>query len=119
MTYRQRVDDHARAHGLELPADPGESDQAVDVSELREVDLRKAGVRTILWANGFRPDYSWIELPIFDADGWPLQSRGVTEIAGLYFVGLHWLHKRKSVLLLGVREDAEHVAATIDARASA
>lgn len=117
-TYRQRVDDHVRAHGLELPEDAEESDGAVEFSELPEVDLRAAGVRTILWANGFRPDYSWIELPIFDADGWPLQTRGVTEIAGLYFVGLHWLHKRKSVLFLGVREDAEHVAATIDAQAA-
>jgi putative flavoprotein involved in K+ transport len=114
-SYKQRVDEHVRAHGLDVPEDAGEPDGAVDVSELREFDLRAAGIRTILWANGFRPDYSWIELPVFDSYGWPLQTRGVTEVPGLYFVGLHWLHKRKSVLLLGVAEDAQHVAAAVSA----
>jgi putative flavoprotein involved in K+ transport len=67
----------------------------------------------VLWANGFRPDYGWISLPVFDRAGWPVQVRGVTEVPGLYFVGVHWLHKRKSALLLGVGEDAEHVVSTI------
>ena len=49
-----------------------------------------------------------------DELGWPSQTRGVAdERPGLYFVGLHWLHKRKSALLFGVGEDAEHVAEAI------
>jgi putative flavoprotein involved in K+ transport len=115
VTYKQRVDDHARAHGLDLPEDEGGSDGAVEVSDAEELDLRAAGIGTVLWANGFRPDYSWIDLEVFDSYGWPVQTRGVTEVPGLYFVGLHWLHKRKSVLFLGVREDAEHVADAIAA----
>jgi putative flavoprotein involved in K+ transport len=67
----------------------------------------------VLWANGFRPDFSWIDLPLFDEQGWPVQQRGVTDVPGLYFVGLHWLHKRKSSLLFGVGEDAAHIAAYI------
>jgi putative flavoprotein involved in K+ transport len=114
-TFRKRVDDHVRTHGLALPEDEGAADGGVDVSDAQELDLERAGIRTILWANGFRPDYSWVEFPIFDSFGWPVQRRGATEVPGLYFVGLHWLHKRKSVLLLGVREDAEHVAETIAA----
>jgi putative flavoprotein involved in K+ transport len=114
-TYRKRIDDHVRAHGLDLPEDGGDPDGAVEVSDTDELDLRARGIGTILWANGFRPDYSWVELPIFDSHGWPIQTRGVTEVPGLYFVGLHWLYKRKSVLFLGVREDAEHVAAAIAA----
>jgi putative flavoprotein involved in K+ transport len=50
---------------------------------------------------------------VFDDHGWPVQTRGVTAVPGLYFVGVHWLHKRKSSLLLGVGEDAEHVVSTI------
>jgi putative flavoprotein involved in K+ transport len=115
VTYKQRVDDHVRAHGLDLPEDEGGSDGAVEVSDAQELDLRAAGITTVLWANGFRPDYSWIDVEIFDSHGWPVQTRGVTEVPGLYFVGLHWLHKRKSVLFLGVREDAEHVAGAIAA----
>jgi putative flavoprotein involved in K+ transport len=113
VTFRRRVDDHVREHGLDLPEDAGDLGP-VGVSDAHELDLRTSGVATILWANGFRPDYSWVELPIFDEYGWPVQTRGVAQVPGLYFVGLHWLHKRKSVLLLGVREDAEHVAAAIE-----
>jgi putative flavoprotein involved in K+ transport len=112
-TYKQRVDDHVRAHGLDLPEDEVVGGDAFEVSDEEELDLRASGIGTVLWANGFRPDYSWIRFPIFDSYGWPVQTRGVTEVPGLYFVGLHWLHKRKSVLFLGVREDAEHVAAAI------
>jgi putative flavoprotein involved in K+ transport len=111
-TYRQRVDDHVRAHGLDLPEDTSDLD-AVEVSDVEALDLGPSGIRTIVWANGFRPDYSWIDFPVVDELGWPKQSRGVTDVPGLYFVGVHWLHKRKSVLLLGVREDAEHVADAI------
>jgi putative flavoprotein involved in K+ transport len=111
-TFKKRVDDHVRARGLDLPEDDGAAD-GVEVSDAQELDLGQAGIRTILWANGFRPDYSWVDFPIFDPYGWPVQRRGATEVPALYFVGLHWLHKRKSALLLGVREDAEHVAETI------
>jgi putative flavoprotein involved in K+ transport len=113
QTFRQRLDDYVLAHELHLPEDTSAQDETLEVPELRELDLDAAGVRTILWANGYRPDFGWIELPVFDADGWPLQTRGVSEAEGLYFVGIHWLHKRKSALLLGVGEDAEHVVATI------
>jgi putative flavoprotein involved in K+ transport len=109
-----RFDDYVEEQGLEMPApEPSRSERPRAVVE--RLDLREAGVGTILWANGFRPDFSWIELPVFDEHGWPVQERGVTAVPGLYFIGLHWLHKRKSSLLFGVGEDAEHVAAHIAA----
>jgi putative flavoprotein involved in K+ transport len=118
-TIEQRFDAHARASGLELPPDDAEPEEPREVPEVAELDLRKAGVGTILWANGWRPDYGWIELPIFDEQGWPRQSQGIAEEPGLYFVGLHWLRKRKSALLLGVAEDAEHVASAVAGRVEA
>jgi putative flavoprotein involved in K+ transport len=48
-----------------------------------------------------------------DGEGWPVHTRGITAVDGLYFVGVHWLYKRKSALLLGVGEDAEHIVSTI------
>jgi putative flavoprotein involved in K+ transport len=63
----------------------------------------------VLWASGFRPDLSWIDLPLADAQGWPRQADGLTEFPGLACVGLQWLRKRKSALLFGVGEDAECV----------
>jgi putative flavoprotein involved in K+ transport len=111
-TFQQRLDDYVVANGLDVPEDD-EPDETLEVPDIDQLDLRAAGVRTILWANGYRPDFAWIELPVFDAEGWPVQSRGATEVPGLYFIGVHWLHKRKSALLLGVGEDAEHVVSTI------
>src|SRR5690349_9097421 len=69
-------------------------------ADITELDLKGAGVNTILWAIGYDFDYSLIKLPVTDEDGYPLQQRGVTAYPGLYFVGLSWLHKRKSPLLM-------------------
>jgi len=107
---KRRFDGHAAALGEALPEDDADPEEPHDVPEVDELDLGRAGVGTVLWANGWRPDYSWIELPILDEHGWPRQTRGCAEVEGLYFVGLHWLHKRKSTLLVGVAEDAAHVA---------
>jgi putative flavoprotein involved in K+ transport len=109
---RRRFDEHAVAAGLDSPDDEyRHAPHAVEI--VTELDLRGAGIGSILWANGFRPDLDWINLPVLDEEGWPVQRRGITAFPGLYFVGLHWLHKRKSALFLGVGEDAEHVVTHI------
>jgi putative flavoprotein involved in K+ transport len=64
-------------------------------------------------ANGFRPAFGWIELPIFDELGFPRATRGLTDVPGLAFIGLPWLYRRRSSLLLGVGADAEHIASQI------
>jgi putative flavoprotein involved in K+ transport len=67
-------------------------------------------VASVVWCTGYRPDYSWIDLPILDADGWPRQRRGViTEAPGLYVLGMPFLHSFASMLVLGAGSDAEHV----------
>jgi putative flavoprotein involved in K+ transport len=111
----RRIDAYVEATGLECPAAEPPDDPGA-IAERDELDLRAERIGTILWANGFRPDLSWIDLPLQDEHGWPVQERGVTGYPGLYFVGLNWLHKRKSALFLGVGEDAEHVAGQIAAR---
>jgi putative flavoprotein involved in K+ transport len=113
--FERRVDDYVRSAGLDVPAaEPGEPEPpATSPSEL---DLGRAGVGTVLWANGFRPDHSWIEGVETDEHGWPVHDRGVSPVPGLYFVGLHWLHKRKSSLFLGVGEDAAYVVERLDSR---
>ena len=74
-----------------------------------EIDLRAAGIRTVVWATGFAFDFSWIDFPIFDEFGYPYTMRGVTEVEGLYFLGLNWLHTRKSGIILGAAGDARFV----------
>ena len=64
----------------------------------------------MIWATGYAVDFGWIELPVFDEYGYPRQRRGVTPSPGLYFVGLPWMHTRRSGLIFGVGHDAEHIA---------
>ncbi|HET8968211.1 MAG TPA: hypothetical protein VFN06_02145, partial [Gaiellaceae bacterium] len=110
------IDEYVAGHGLVAPdAEPRETGVA-HVPDTPELNLTEAGVASIIWAAGFRPDYSWIDLDVADEYGWPMQQRGVSPHDGLYFVGVNWLHKRKSALLCGVGEDAEHVVSTLVSR---
>lgn len=74
-----------------------------------ELDLAEAGISTVIWATGFRYDFGWVDLPVFDDRGYPRYERGVTELPGLYFVGLHWMYTQGSGLFYGVGRDAEHI----------
>jgi putative flavoprotein involved in K+ transport len=78
-----------------------------------ELDLKSANINTLIWAMGYEFDYGLVKLPITDEDGFPIQHRGVTQYPGLYFVGMNWLSKRKSAILLGVNEDVEHIISVL------
>jgi putative flavoprotein involved in K+ transport len=67
----------------------------------------------IVWATGFRPDYSWIDLPAFDERGVPIHRRGVTNVPGLYFLGMHLQYSLGSSLIGFVRHDAKHIVGCI------
>ncbi|MEA2426715.1 MAG: putative flavoprotein involved in transport [Thermoleophilaceae bacterium] len=71
-------------------------------------------VSAVIWATGFGVDHSWIDAPIFDAQGNVMHQRGVTASPGLYFLGLQWLHTRGSALLGWVGHDAQYLAEQID-----
>ncbi len=73
----------------------------------------------MIWATGYRPDHSWLDVPVLDVEGRLRHRRGVTDVAGLYFLGLSWQHTRGSALLGWVKDDAEFIANTIDAEAPA
>jgi putative flavoprotein involved in K+ transport len=70
----------------------------------------------IIWATGYRPDYSWVDIPGVTRDGKVIHRRGVTDIPGLYFLGLTWQHTRGSALLGFVNDDAAHLADRIATR---
>jgi putative flavoprotein involved in K+ transport len=77
-------------------------------------DGRILQVAGIVWATGFRPDFRWIQLPVFDEHGGPLHVRGVVQkTPGLFFLGLHFQHALSSALLGGVGADAQHVVRTL------
>jgi len=81
---------------------------------------RVMDVATVLWCTGFRPDFAWVDLPVFDQDGTPTHHRGVVRSQpGLYFLGLWFLTAFTSSLLGGVGSDAEYIAEQITSRTPA
>ena len=100
-----------RRYGVELKP------RVVDASgrTVRFADASAIDVDAVIWATGYRSDYSWIHLPVFGPDGRLRHRRGVTDVPGLYFLGLTWQHTRQSALLGWVKDDAEFVADQIDA----
>jgi putative flavoprotein involved in K+ transport len=87
------------------------------VTDLESLDLRRENIGTIVWATGYEYDYGWLRVPVLDANGRPLQQRGVSPEKGLYFLGLHWMNTIKSGLLSGVGSDAEYLAGHMDLKA--
>ena len=101
--------------GVELkPRAVGASGRTVRLSDGSELE-----VDTVIWATGYRPDYSWIDLPVFDPGGAARHKRGVTDVPGFYFLGLTWQHTRGSALLGWVKDDAEFIAQQISQNAKA
>jgi putative flavoprotein involved in K+ transport len=88
-----------------------------------EVDLRSGEIRTIIWATGYRPDLSWLELPVLNPRGRLIHDGGVTRFPGLYLMGMPFLRRRKSTLIDGAAADArdltEHLATHLDSRVRA
>ncbi|WP_233837333.1 MSMEG_0569 family flavin-dependent oxidoreductase [Paraburkholderia sp. ZP32-5] len=111
------IDRFIAQQGIEAPA--GESYRPVwePQAERGELDLASSGIGSIVWCIGFRPDFSWIDLPVFNGRGYPGHARGVTSYDGLYFVGLPWLNTWGSGRFSGVARDAEYLAGRIVAQA--
>jgi putative flavoprotein involved in K+ transport len=86
-------------------------------AEREWLDLAATGIGSIVWCIGFRPDFSWIDLPVFNGRGYPGHVRGVTAQNGLYFLGLPWLHTWGSGRFSGVARDAAYLADRIAAQA--
>jgi putative flavoprotein involved in K+ transport len=124
VRFRQMMDDYAEYAGLELPDESG-PDDTPDGSPgsspaIEELDLAGAGIASIVWATGYRYDFGWVKYPVVTDTGEPMQKRGVTNVSGLYFLGLRRMYTVKSALLseAGVGADAEYLAERISAERS-
>jgi putative flavoprotein involved in K+ transport len=107
------IDRWASENGLDDEVDaPHRFDPtAVDASPPLGIDLASGEIRTIIWATGFRPDYSWLDAPVFDPKGRIRHDGGVVEAPGLYLLGMPFLRRRKSSLIDGAGDDALDLSA--------
>ena len=102
-----QIDAHIDEHGLRrevLAADVPAPVPAV--APLPSIDLRAAGITTVLWATGYRRHHPWLHVPVLDRSGEVAQRRGVTPVDGLYVLGQRFQHRRDSNFIDGVRHDA-------------
>jgi putative flavoprotein involved in K+ transport len=113
----QRIDAFSASAGLDEVVAPPEPfhpffwpDDAPDA-----IDLRGEGIRTVVWATGFRRAYPWLKVPVLDARGEIRHSGGVTPLPGLYVIGLFFLRRRKSSFIDGVGSDARELTAHLAA----
>jgi len=116
------VDAYVAHHGLDVPPDPDARVRLTDPPDVREpirrLDLDAAGISAVIWSTGYACDFGWIDLPVFDHEGLPKHRDGITEVPGLYFLGLMWLSRMSSSFLSGVAFDAEHLADHIAAQSA-
>jgi len=97
----------------ELPPPERLEPTRVADSPLLQLDLGRGEIRTIVWATGFRPDHSWLELPVFDRKGRLRHDGGVVDAPGIYAMGLPFLRRRKSSFIHGAGDDAKELCAEL------
>lgn len=107
------IDRWIEANGIDAPAGSAYEPVWTPDEDPTSLDLEAAGITSIVWAIGYRADYRWVQVGVFDGAGRPAHQRGVTSAKGLYFLGLPWLHTWGSGRFLGIGRDSEHLADTI------
>jgi putative flavoprotein involved in K+ transport len=120
------IDVWAREHGLDGAVEPPHRLPPTRVPDepplmMNLANICKSNIRTIIWATGYRPDYTWLDVPVLDHKGMIRHDGGITSSPGLYLMGAPFMRRRKSTLIDGAGDDARelsgHLASYIGVRA--
>jgi putative flavoprotein involved in K+ transport len=118
------IDEWATATGMdgETPAPHRFAPTAVPEPPTLDLDLAGGAIQTVIWASGFRPDYSWLDVDVLDGKGMVRHDGGVVESPGMYLIGTPFMRRRKSSFIDGACDDAQdlivELAGFLDSRAS-
>jgi putative flavoprotein involved in K+ transport len=115
-SIKTTIDKYIEANQLVVAIEPRYQPVWEPTTPSLELDYAGAKITTVIWSVGFRTDYSWIEIPIFDGKGYPSHRRGVTSVPGIYFLGLPWQYTWGSGRFSGVAQDARFLADCIETR---
>lgn len=123
LSVLDEADAYAAAQALDLPLEPAARDLLPDpacmMHPVQSLDLAGAGITCIVWATGYALDFGWVKIDAFDDKGKPVHRDGVSDVPGLYFIGLPWMSNRASAFIWGAWRDAERLATLVAARATA
>jgi putative flavoprotein involved in K+ transport len=109
----RRVDAFARAAGLATEMEAAPVRPARTGAAVSTLDLRRAGIGSVIWATGYRRAYPWLHVPVLDPAGEIRHRAGATAAPGLYAIGMRWQSRRNSAQLDGVRHDAVTVVSRV------
>ena len=118
MAFYDQADAYVSKNGLDLPLEPNARQQLPDpecvIHPILALDLQAAGISSVIWASGFRYDFSWLQVNAFDEKQQPQHTHGISSERGVYFLGLPYLTGRGSSFIWGVWHDAKRIAEHID-----
>ncbi|WP_017299017.1 MSMEG_0569 family flavin-dependent oxidoreductase [Nodosilinea nodulosa] len=117
-SIKRTIDRYIDSNNIDAPIDPPYQPVWQPKAGPSELDYREANITSVIWCIGYGIDFSWVELPVFDGQGYPGHRRGVTTVPGLYFLGLPWLYTWGSARFSGIARDAEYLADQIAAKAA-
>jgi len=110
----READAYVERNGIDLPPEPEAWEMQPDpdciANPILELDMKEAGITTIIWATGFKFDFSWMHVDAFHPDGTPFHKRGISAETGIYFLGLPELTNRASSFIYGCWYDAKYIA---------
>lgn len=107
------IDDYIDKNNITAPKGSRYEPVWVPPTERTSLNIQSANITSVIWCIGFKPDFSWVHASVFNGVGTPIHYRGVTAQAGLYFLGLPWLHTWGSGRFSGVARDAHYLSEKI------
>ena len=108
------ADAYIQKNNLDFPEEPEarvfDSDPQCINDPILELDLKKFNIKTVIWATGYKHNFDWMKLDVFDKFQKPIHNNGISNEKGIYFLGLPWLSMRGSSFIWGVWKDAKYLA---------
>ena len=115
-SIKRTIDQFIEKNQIQAPTEAPYHPAWEPLEEPLSLDYEAANIGTVIWCTGYESDFRWIEIPVFDGKGYPGHQRGITAVAGLYFLGLPWLYTWGSGRFSGIARDATYLADYIAAR---
>ncbi len=112
-SIKRTIDTYIEKNKIEAPVEAPYKPVWQPQNTPLSVNLKAENIKTVIWAIGYHMDFRWIDVPVFDGQGYPTHERGVTTREGIYFIGLPWLYTWGSGRFSGVARDAEYLAERI------
>ncbi len=115
-SIKKTIDEFITRHQIQAPTELPYHPLWEPEEDILTLNYEQANIGAVIWSTGYESDFSWVEVPVFDGKGYPGHDRGVTQLEGLYFLGLPWLYTWGSGRFSGVARDANYVADYIVSR---